>query len=253
MSWSKAKVALAVLLTVTALGVGVGVSRHGAPGGGHGGTGLASMPGACGADGGKRLVGQAPAFERYYAGGFRSLRGFAFRGVPPKAGGAGGGCEEPAALDREPKDVRVVVQEQQSGSLLFGVGVSSDAGLVGSVVLNEKHFDTRRPPSRFDDPLRGRAWRGAGQELRVEAVPGTQLQRCSVSLREPLYPVAFLDSGTVERNVTPHDYRVSAGVGLRIKVPMLGPVPVALDFGFPQGKGQEGWQQLSGFWAGSLS
>src|SRR5262249_31449909 len=50
---------------------------------------------------------------------------------------------------------------------------------------------------------------------------------------DQLYLVAFVDSGTVERDVAIKDYRVSAGVGLRLTVPMLGPVPIALDFGFP--------------------
>ncbi|MCK4341332.1 MAG: outer membrane protein assembly factor BamA [Phycisphaerae bacterium] len=32
------------------------------------------------------IVGQAPVFERFYAGGFGSLRGFSFRGVSPRSG-----------------------------------------------------------------------------------------------------------------------------------------------------------------------
>jgi outer membrane protein assembly complex protein YaeT len=83
------------------------------------------------------------------------------------------------------KDIRVDVQETHTGSLLFGVGVNSDAGLVGSIVLNERNFDLFRPPTSMADILEGRAFRGAGQEFRVEAVPGTQLQRYTVSFREP--------------------------------------------------------------------
>jgi outer membrane protein insertion porin family len=83
------------------------------------------------------------------------------------------------------KDVLVSVNETQTGSLLFGLGVNSDAGLVGSVVLNERNFDLLRPPSSFEDLLSGRGFRGAGQEFRAEAVPGTQLQRYTVSFREP--------------------------------------------------------------------
>jgi outer membrane protein assembly complex protein YaeT len=83
------------------------------------------------------------------------------------------------------KDILVQVQEQRTGSLLFGVGVNSDAGLQGSVVLNERNFDITRFPTSVDDLLSGRAFRGAGQELRLEAVPGTQLQRYSATWREP--------------------------------------------------------------------
>jgi outer membrane protein insertion porin family len=87
--------------------------------------------------------------------------------------------------DSEYKDILVQIQETRTGSLLFGVGVNSDAGLTGSVVLNERNFDILRPPTSLDDLLAGRAFRGAGQEFRLEAVPGTQLQRYSATWREP--------------------------------------------------------------------
>jgi len=87
--------------------------------------------------------------------------------------------------DKEFKDILVSVQEQPTGSLIFGVGVNSDAGLNGSIALNERNFDITRWPTSFDDLLSGRAFRGAGQEFRAEAVPGTNLQRYSVSWREP--------------------------------------------------------------------
>jgi outer membrane protein insertion porin family len=83
------------------------------------------------------------------------------------------------------KDVLVNVKETQTGSLMFGVGVNSDAGLVGSIALNERNFDITNFPTSFEDLLDGHAFRGGGQEFRVEALPGTQLQRYSVSWREP--------------------------------------------------------------------
>jgi outer membrane protein assembly complex protein YaeT len=83
------------------------------------------------------------------------------------------------------KDILVSVQEQRTGSLIFGVGVNSDAGLTGSVVLNERNFDITRLPTSVDDLLSGHAFRGGGQELRLEAVPGTQLQRYSATWRDP--------------------------------------------------------------------
>ena len=45
-------------------------------------------------------------------------------------------------------------------------------------------------------------------------------------------------------------YRVTAGFGLRIVVPMLGPVPIALDFGFPIVKGPGDKEQIFSFWLG---
>jgi len=59
-----------------------------------------------------------------------------------------------------------------------------------------------------------------------------------VELRQPLYKetvalAAFIDSGTVQEEPGFDDYRVSAGLGLRLRVPGLSPVPLAFDFGFP--------------------
>lgn len=96
------------------------------------------------------------------------------------------------------KDVVINVKETQTGSLMFGAGVNSDAGLVGSIVLNEKNFDIFRVPRSWSDIVEGRAFRGAGQEFRLEAQPGTQLQRYSVSFREPFLfdrPYSFGASG----------------------------------------------------------
>lgn len=83
------------------------------------------------------------------------------------------------------KDVIVNVQETATGSLIFGASVNSNSGLVGQIVLNERNFDIFRPPTSIEDILEGKAWRGGGQELRIEAVPGTELQRYTISFREP--------------------------------------------------------------------
>ncbi len=45
--------------------------------------------------------------------------------------------------------------------------------------------------------------------------------------------VGFVDSGTVLDDIGFEDYRLSVGAGLRIRVPALGPIPLAFDFGFP--------------------
>ncbi len=93
--------------------------------------------------------------------------------------------DDPNNPDSEYKNIFVKVEEDNTGSLMFGVGVNSDAGLNGSIVLNERNFDITRFPTSIDDLLSGNAFRGAGQEFRVEAVPGTQLQRYTASWREP--------------------------------------------------------------------
>lgn len=88
-------------------------------------------------------------------------------------------------LDSNIKDILVRVQETRTGQFMVGGGVNSNAGLSGSIVINERNFDICRIPTSWDDFRLGRAWRGAGQELRIEAVPGTIFQRYSATFREP--------------------------------------------------------------------
>lgn len=59
-----------------------------------------------------------------------------------------------------------------------------------------------------------------------------------IEFSQPIYQeilsvVGFIDSGTVQEDIGFDQYRVSVGAGLRIRVPALGPVPLAFDFGFP--------------------
>ncbi len=82
-------------------------------------------------------------------------------------------------------DMDVVLSEAQTGRLMLGVAVNSDAGLVGQILLDEQNFDWTRYPNSWDDFVSGRAWRGAGQHFRLEAAPGTQVQRYLASFTEP--------------------------------------------------------------------
>ena len=82
-------------------------------------------------------------------------------------------------------DVIVNVQETQTGRLMIGAGINSDAGVTGQIVVDEKNFDWRRFPRSFDDVINGTAWRGAGQGFRVEALPGRVVQRYMVQFTEP--------------------------------------------------------------------
>ena len=117
-----------------------------------------------------------PVYERFYAGGFRSMRGFEFRGVGPDINGF-----------------------KVGGDFMF---------------LNSAEYQV---PIRANDQL---------------------------------YMVFFVDSGTVESTTEIKDYRVAAGFGLRITVPMMGPVPIALDFGFPIVKAPTDNTQIFSFWVG---
>ncbi len=84
-------------------------------------------------------------------------------------------------------DLDYYLTEDRTGRLMFGVGVNSSSGLVGSVVLQEQNFDILRPPTSWDDIMNGTAWRGAGQRFRIELVPGTEVSRYTVSWQDPYF------------------------------------------------------------------
>lgn len=88
-------------------------------------------------------------------------------------------------MDDPTVDIDAYVQETQTGRFMFGAGINSDAGVVGNIVLDEQNFDLFRPPRSFEDIRNGTAFRGAGQQFRIEAVPGTELQRYMFNFREP--------------------------------------------------------------------
>jgi outer membrane protein insertion porin family len=96
-------------------------------------------------------------------------------------------------------DIHVGLTEGQTGRLMLGVAVNSDAGLVGQILLDEQNFDWMRFPTSWEDFASGRAWRGAGQRFRLEAAPGTEVQRYLVSFQEPYLwdtPITFGLSGS---------------------------------------------------------
>ncbi len=87
--------------------------------------------------------------------------------------------------DTRPLPLIIETEETQTGRLMLGVGVNSDSGLVGSIILDEQNFDWRRGPRSWDDIAKGKAWRGGGQRLRLEAVPGTEVQRYMFTFQDP--------------------------------------------------------------------
>ena len=82
-------------------------------------------------------------------------------------------------------DIIVNLQETQTGRLMIGAAVNSDAGVTGQIVIDEKNFDWRRVPTSLDDWANGTAFRGAGQGFRLEAMPGREVQRYMLQFTEP--------------------------------------------------------------------
>ena len=97
------------------------------------------------------------------------------------------------------RHLRRCERKAQTGRLMLGVAVNSDAGLFGQILLDEQNFDWRRWPTSMEEVVSGSAWRGAGQRFRLEAMPGTQVQRYIASFQEPYLfdtPVSFGLSGS---------------------------------------------------------
>ena len=107
---------------------------------------------------------------------------------PPPPAGLIPGVTDPAGLlspNAPTVPLNINVAETRTGRFSFGAGVNSDLGVTGQISIDERNFDIWRPPRSWDDLWSGRAWRGGGQGLRIEAMPGSQVQRYMASLTEP--------------------------------------------------------------------
>jgi outer membrane protein insertion porin family len=82
-------------------------------------------------------------------------------------------------------DFDVYLEETRTGRFMFGMGVNSDLGVTGQIVIDERNFDWRRPPTSWQDFANGTAWRGGGQGFRMEAMPGNRVQRYLVNFTQP--------------------------------------------------------------------
>jgi outer membrane protein insertion porin family len=83
------------------------------------------------------------------------------------------------------KDAQVSVTEGQTGMVMLGAGVSSDAGVVGQVVFEQRNFDISDWPDDWSDFFHGKAFKDAGQQLRIALEPGTEVSQYSITFTEP--------------------------------------------------------------------
>jgi outer membrane protein insertion porin family len=104
-----------------------------------------------------------------------------------------------ASAEAGQKNAEVQIKEGQTGSMMLGAGISSDLGIIGSLVWEQRNFDIGDWPGSFGEFFRGRAFKGAGQSLRIALEPGTDISQFSVSFTEPYFrdrPVALDVSGS---------------------------------------------------------
>ena len=85
-------------------------------------------------------------------------------------------------------DLDVFIPQNPSGRTSIGGTYSTDNEFLGQLIIEEHDFDWRNPPGSireaFTSPF---AWRGGGQRFRLEAVPGTDLQRYLISWSNPYF------------------------------------------------------------------
>ena len=120
------------------------------------------------------------------------------------------------------RDVLIEVAETNTTTFNFGGAVSSDAGLVGSISLNNRNFDIGDLPDSPGELFAGRAFRGAGQSFTISALPGDRIETYLVSFAEPaLLESDYSFSGQVfyrDRDFDEFDeqrYGVRMGLGRR--------------------------------------
>ncbi len=78
-----------------------------------------------------------------------------------------------------------VVESEKAGDFLFGVGVTSNSGIVGSIVLDFQNFDLFDTPESWNEFVKLRSFYGGGQRLRLELQPGTEVSRFRIDFTEP--------------------------------------------------------------------
>ncbi len=118
-----------------------------------------------------------PLGNREPPGTFPSIPGMNATDVGPDR-------QEPFA-NRSFADIVTSVDETATGQFMFGVGASSYGGLFANFILHEGNFDYKAVPKSFRDLFSGGAFRGAGQDLRIELSPGTQINRAQITFRNP--------------------------------------------------------------------
>ncbi|MBX3449353.1 MAG: BamA/TamA family outer membrane protein [Planctomycetaceae bacterium] len=71
-----------------------------------------------------------------------------------------------------------------------------------------------------------------------------------ITANEMVRAVAFTDFGTIDEDVSLDNFRMTVGGGLRIQIPAMGPVPIALDWAVPVVKVAGDNEQLFSFYIG---
>jgi outer membrane protein assembly complex protein YaeT len=91
----------------------------------------------------------------------------------------------PAGKNPDQKDAQVNIIEGKTGMVMLGAGISTDSGIIGQFTFEQRNFDISDRPKSLADFITGKAYRGAGQILRISLMPGTEVSQYSISFTEP--------------------------------------------------------------------
>jgi len=121
----------------------------------------------------------------------------------------------PVGTEAKQRDAMVAVVEGQTGSLMLGAGVDSSMGVIGQLIYEQRNFDIKDRPKSFYELITGRAFKGAGQKLRIALEPGTEVSQYSISFTEPYLkdkPVSLDVAGSMyERDLECYDDKRTRG------------------------------------------
>ncbi len=93
----------------------------------------------------------------------------------------------PAEGAPDQRDAAVDIKEGLTGMWNPGVAVGSDSGVIGQLIWQQRNFDVQDWPESFEEFITMRAFKGAGQSLRVALEPGTHVSYYSVTFTEPYF------------------------------------------------------------------
>jgi len=82
-------------------------------------------------------------------------------------------------------DAMVEATEGKTANFTIGVGVNTNSGLVGEISYAQRNFDAANWPRSWREIIRGYAWKGAGQTIRISARPGTRVSQFNINWTEP--------------------------------------------------------------------
>jgi outer membrane protein insertion porin family len=91
----------------------------------------------------------------------------------------------PVDAGEDQKTAVVDITEGQTGMVMFGAGIDSSNGVIGQVILEQRNFDITDWPESFEEFIKGQAFKGAGQRMRLTLEPGTEVTRYSIDFTDP--------------------------------------------------------------------